>query len=237
MNGANGTNGANGAGFNFRGVFNPNTAYALNDVVTYTPITYNVNVSFGASGSMVGTITTDGTQGVLSVGNIIGWNLTLTDYGTNSTTLTPGNSAFGSGNQNTGGQPNNNFTATSTNLTMTYSNGGFWSVAGASGQFCMTDWSNCFGPVGFGTWSINGDNRYSVSGAGGGSAQLIGTGGTAATSTYIATAPVAAGTALPGTSPWVIMAAAGAGAARHQRFPVLKVRLVRASSVRRVQLV
>ncbi len=74
----------------------------------------------------------------------------------------------------------------------------------------MTDWSNCFGPVGFGTWSTNGDNQYSVSGAGGGSAQLIGTGGTAATSTYIATAPVAAGTAAPGTSPWVLMAAAGA---------------------------
>ncbi|MGC2450334.1 MAG: hypothetical protein WA477_21975, partial [Candidatus Sulfotelmatobacter sp.] len=146
IQGISGTNGTNGTGFNFRGVFNPSTGYALNDVVTYSSITYNVNVAFGASGSMVGTITTDGTQGALSVGNIIGWNLTLTDSGTNSTTLTPSNSAFGSGNQNTGGQPNNNFTATSTSLTMTYSNGGFWSVAGASGQFCMTDWSNCFGP-------------------------------------------------------------------------------------------
>jgi hypothetical protein len=205
-----GTNGTNGTGFNFRGVFNTSTAYAINDVVTSAPITYNVNVSFGASGSMVGTITTDGTQGVLSVGNIVGWSLTLTDHGTNSTTLTPGNSAFGSGNYNTGGQPNSDFSATPTNLTFTYSNGGFWSVAGTSGQFCMTDWSNCFGPVAFGTWSINGDNQYSFSGAGGGSSQVIGTGGTAGgTSTYVATGPVAATTAIPGTLPWVMMAQAG----------------------------
>ncbi len=208
IQGISGTNGTNGAGFNFRGVFNPSTAYALNDVVTYSPITYNVNVSFGASGSMVGTITTDGTIGALNTSNIVSWNLRLADSATNSTTLTPSNSAFSSGNYDTGGQPNNDFTATLTNLTMNYSNGGFWSVAGASGQFCMTDWSNCFGPVGFGTWSINGDNQYSFSGAGG--SQLIGTGGTTATSTYIATAPVAAGTVIPGTSPWVLMAQAGA---------------------------
>ncbi|MGC2477993.1 MAG: hypothetical protein WA485_26880, partial [Candidatus Sulfotelmatobacter sp.] len=140
IQGISGTNGTNGAGFNFRGVFNPSTAYALNDVVTYSPITYNVNVSFGASGSMVGTITTDGTIGALNTSNIVSWNLRLADSATNSTTLTPSNSAFSSGNYNTGGQPNNDFTATSTNLTMNYSNGGFWSVAGASGQFCMTDW-------------------------------------------------------------------------------------------------
>jgi Collagen triple helix repeat (20 copies) len=206
-----GTNGTNGTGFNFRGPFNPNISYTANDVVTSTPITYNVNVSFGTSGSMVGTITTDGTQGVLSVANVIGWSLKLTDYGTNSTTLTPGNSAFDSGNYNTGSQPNSDFTATPTNLTFTYSNGGFWSVAGASGQFCITDWSNCFGPIAFGTWSINGDNQYSQSGAGGGSLQVIGTGGTTGgTSTYVATGPVAANTATLGTLPWTMMAQAGA---------------------------
>ena len=102
-----GTNGTNGTGFNFRGTFNPSTSYASNDVVSYSPITYNVNVSFGASGSMVGTITTDGTIGVLNTSNIVSWNLRLADSATNSTTLTPSNSAFGSGNQNTGGQPNN----------------------------------------------------------------------------------------------------------------------------------
>ena len=68
-------------GFNFRGVFNTSTAYAMNDVVTYAPanITYNVNLTFGSAGSMVGTITTDGTIGVLSTSNIVSWNLTLAD--------------------------------------------------------------------------------------------------------------------------------------------------------------
>jgi hypothetical protein len=214
--GAAGPAGTNGTGFNFRGVFNTSTAYAINDVVTFVPaannITYNVNLTFGSAGSMVGTITTDGTLGVLNTSNIVSWNLTLADSATNSTLLTPSNSAFSSGNYNTGGQPNNDFTATSTTLTMTYSNGGFWGVSGASGQFCMTDWSNCFGPVAYGTWSINGDNAYSESAAGAGSSQMIGSGGTVAASgasTYVATAPVAAGTAIPGTSPWVMMAQAG----------------------------
>ena len=216
--GTNGTNGINGTGFNFRGAFNTSTAYAINDVVTYAPanITYNVNLTFGSQGSAVGTITTDGTLGALTTSNIVSWNLTLADSPTNSTLLTPGNSAFSSGNYNTGGQPNNDFTATSTTLTMTYSNGGFWSVSGASGQFCMTDWSNCFGPIAYGTWSINGDSAYSDSSVGAGSSQIIGTGGTVATpvtSTYVATGPIAAGTAMPGTLPWTMMAQAGAAGA------------------------
>jgi hypothetical protein len=212
-NGTNGTNGINGTGFNFRNAFDPTATYAVNDVVTFAPtaITYNVNVLFGSAGSMVGTITTDGTQGALNVSNIVSWNLTLSDSSTNFTILTKANSAFSSGIQNTGGLPNGDFTATPTSLTMTYSGGGFWGVAGTSGQFCMTDWSNCFGGIAYGTWSINGDNQYSESPAGAGSSQVIGTGGTAATlgrSTYVATAPVAAGTR-PGTLPWAIMAQAG----------------------------
>src|SRR5208282_5927204 len=208
-----GTNGTNGAGFNFRGAFNTSNTYATNDVVTYAPanITYNVNLTFGSAGSMVGTITTDGTIGVLSAANIVSWNLTLADSPTNSTVLTPSNSAFGSGNYNTGGQPNNDFSATSTTLTMAYSNAGFWYVAGASGEFCMTDWSNCFGPVAYGSWSINGDSQWSYSGVSG--TQTIGTGGTvatSATSTYVATGPIAAGGATPPASPWVLMAQAGA---------------------------
>jgi collagen type VII alpha len=217
LQGPQGVPGANGTGFNFRGAFNTSTAYAINDVVTFAPgannITYNVNLTFGSAGSMVGTITTDGTLGVLSTSNIVSWNLRLADSATNSTLLTPSNSAFSSGNYNTGGQPNNDFTATSTTLTMTYNNGGSWGVSGASGQFCMTDWSNCFGPVAYGTWSINGDNAYSESAIGGGSSQTIGSGGatsTPAMSTYVATGAVSAGTAMPGTSPWVMMAQAGA---------------------------
>jgi collagen triple helix repeat protein len=216
--GTNGTNGTNGMGFNFRGAFNTSNTYATNDVVTYAPtsITYNVNLTFGSAGSMVGTITTDGTIGVLSTSNIVSWNLKLADSPTNSTLLTPSNSAFSSGNYNTGGQPNNDFTATSTTLTMAYSNAGFWGVSGTSGAFCMTDWSNCFGPIAFGSWSINGDNAWSYSGVGAGSSQVIGTGGTAvpsATSTYVATAPVTAGAAAPPASPWALMAQAGAAGA------------------------
>ena len=179
-------------------------------------ITYNVNLTFGSAGSMVGTITTDGTLGVLNTSNIVSWNLTLADIATNSTLLTPGNSAFSSGNDDTGGLPNNDFAATSTTLTMTYNNGGFWGLGGTSGLFCMTDWSNCFGPIAYGTWNINGDNTFSDSAAGAGSSQTIGTGGTVATpvtSTYVATAPVAAGVAIPGTSPWVMMAQGGAAGA------------------------
>ena len=70
--------------------------------MTFAPaannITYNVNLTFGSAGSMVGTITTDGTLGVLTTSNIVSWNLTLADSATNSTLLTPSNSAFSSGN-------------------------------------------------------------------------------------------------------------------------------------------
>ncbi len=40
------------------------------------PITYNVNQTIGG-GSVVGTIQTDGTTGVLNAGNFLAWNLTL----------------------------------------------------------------------------------------------------------------------------------------------------------------
>ena len=218
-NGSNGTPGTNGTSFNFRGVFNPSNAYALNDVVTFTPtlITYNVNLTFGSAGSAVGTITTDGTQGVLSTSNIVNWSLKLADSATNSTILTPGNSAFSSGNYNTGGQPNSDFSATPTNLTFTYANAGSWSVGGASGSLCITNWSNCFypGSNNYGTFGINGDGLPTYSSYAG-SSQVIATGGavsTGSTSTYIAKGLVAAGTAIPGTAPWVMMAQAGTNGA------------------------
>src|SRR6202011_3812157 len=89
--GTNGTNGTNGTGFNPRGTWNSATSYAVNDVVSYASkgITYNVNLTFGSAGSVVGTITTDGTIGVLNVANMVSWNLTVTDHGTNSTIFTP----------------------------------------------------------------------------------------------------------------------------------------------------
>src|SRR5207302_10023094 len=90
---------------------------------------------------------------------------------------------------------------------------GSWSVAGASGQLCFTSYSNCFGPVSFGTWNINGDGQSTYSGASG--SQAVGTGGATThggTSTYVATGPVAAGT-VPGTLPWAMVAQAGAAGA------------------------
>ncbi|MGA2957164.1 MAG: hypothetical protein ABSF48_15750 [Thermodesulfobacteriota bacterium] len=49
-------------------------------------ITYAVNESIGATGSVNGTITTDGTVGFLSASNIVGWDLTLND-GTDTATI------------------------------------------------------------------------------------------------------------------------------------------------------
>jgi collagen type VII alpha len=204
-----GTNGTNGTGFNPRGSWNSATSYAANDVVSFTGITYNVNLTFGSAGSVVGTITTDGTIGVLNISNMVSWKLTVTDHGTNSTILTQANSAFSSGTFNTGGLPNQDFSATSTALLFNYGAGdaGSWSVAGASGQLCFTSYSNCFGPVSFGTWNINGDGQSTYSGVSG--SQAVGSGGAVGgTSTYVATAPVAAGTAL-GMLPWTMMAQAG----------------------------
>ena len=43
-------------------------------------IIYNVNEVVGAGG-VVGTITTDGTVGVLSAADIVAWNLTVTGIG------------------------------------------------------------------------------------------------------------------------------------------------------------
>lgn len=42
------------------------------------PLTYNVNRTIGI-GSVTGSITTDGSFGVLSTGNVIGWNLVIDD--------------------------------------------------------------------------------------------------------------------------------------------------------------
>ncbi|MGA2909822.1 MAG: PEP-CTERM sorting domain-containing protein [Terracidiphilus sp.] len=55
-------------------------------------ITYAVNESIGATGSVNGTITTDGTVGFLSASNIVGWDLTLND-GTDTATINSADSA------------------------------------------------------------------------------------------------------------------------------------------------
>jgi hypothetical protein len=122
-----------------------------------------VNQVFGSAGSAVGTITTDGTLGVLNPSNVTSWDLTLTD-GASSTTLTPLNSTVGSGVYNTVGL-NNDFTATSSNLLFDFSGGdaGSWGFSGVSGQWCLTTYSNCFGPApAIGTFGVGGGFNYSV---------------------------------------------------------------------------
>ncbi|MGE0483211.1 MAG: PEP-CTERM sorting domain-containing protein [Gammaproteobacteria bacterium] len=59
------------------------------------PITYNVNRTIGP-GSVVGSITTDGTLGVLGSANVTGWSLTIDDGDGNGpfTLINPGNSGL-----------------------------------------------------------------------------------------------------------------------------------------------
>src|SRR5947209_908359 len=79
-----------------------------------TPITYTFNQTFG-SGSVTGSLTTDGTLGVLNAADLLDWTLTLND-GTNTTVLLTSNSSFGSGLHDTVGPNNVDLTATATNL-------------------------------------------------------------------------------------------------------------------------
>jgi hypothetical protein len=51
----------------------------LVSAVQAAPLTYNVSRSIGAGGSVVGTITTDGTLGVLTTANVTGWTLSIDD--------------------------------------------------------------------------------------------------------------------------------------------------------------
>lgn len=64
-------------------------------IITLAGPVYNVNRTI-ATGSVVGTVETDGTFGVLASGNVIGWSLTI-DNGEGSgpfTLLNPGNSGL-----------------------------------------------------------------------------------------------------------------------------------------------
>lgn len=142
-------------------------------------IQYNVNLAFGSAGTATGTITTDGTQGVLNPSNISSWNLALYD-GTNSTTLTPSNSEVTFGVLD-GPGTNTDLSATPTSLLFNYDVGDFgsWSFGSTAGQgeFCVTSYSNCFGPPdAFGTYGIGGDVLWVYSGASG--TQVIASDGT-----------------------------------------------------------
>lgn len=77
------------------------------------PITYRVNQAIGV-GSVVGTITTDGTTGVLGAGNITAWSLQLNGDGASASLSSPSSSVFVVGSD---------LTATSTNLSFNFSGG------------------------------------------------------------------------------------------------------------------
>jgi hypothetical protein len=79
------------------------------------PIVYNVSHSVGTD-TVSGTITTDGTIGVLSYADILGWNLLLSD-GTTSITLTPSSD----GGQMYSGIQGSDLAATSSTLSFNYS--------------------------------------------------------------------------------------------------------------------
>src|SRR4051812_25845490 len=121
---------------------------------------YSVNIALPSNG-VTGTITTDGTVGVLHGANLVSWNLTLND-GIHSTTLLNTNSTFTSGLHDTVGLNNVDFTASATNLFFNYTSadGGFIGFSNASGQLCITGWSNCFGPTAIGLYNIGGDNAF-----------------------------------------------------------------------------
>jgi PEP-CTERM motif len=121
-------------------------------------ITYTVNSSVGASGSVTGSITTDGNTGVLGTADILDWNLVLND-GTNPTfTL---NGVANSAEEVVGVD----LTATATQLLFDYSgaDGGFFLLEnlsiGDSGPFaCFEASSACSTtPPGVSLAALNGE--------------------------------------------------------------------------------
>jgi hypothetical protein len=67
------------------------------------PITYDVDLTLGLAGSVVGTITTDGTLGIpLGESNVIGWDLNLTTDTNASNRINIFNSWFDSSRTNDG---------------------------------------------------------------------------------------------------------------------------------------
>ena len=127
---------------------------SLPHVAAATPISYNVLDLISGTASMSGTITTDGTLGVLSAANIIAWNLTLFD-GSDSSQIV--NGVNSSEVQVHGGA----LSATLTTLTFNFTSGlgarDFYFAAPIAGELCYTSFGNCWGTPGAGVWSVGGD--------------------------------------------------------------------------------
>ena len=130
-----------------------NSAYA-------SDIVYSVDQIIGP-GSVTGTITTDGTIGILSASDIVGFNLTLND-GSNTANLSSGTVINNRDACCSGGVPNSvDLTASLTNLMFNYSgsDSGYFEIGNSSGAICYTNTSNCWGPTGVGLYSVDGDGR------------------------------------------------------------------------------
>lgn len=80
-------------------------------------ITYNVDLSVGATGSVVGDIVTNGAIGQITQGDIVNWNLTIKDA-SGSVQLNDANSQYAI-NNNVG--TSSDVDATATNLTFNFS--------------------------------------------------------------------------------------------------------------------
>jgi hypothetical protein len=94
------------------------------------PITYNVDQTIG-TGSVTGSIVTDGVLGVLGSGDITGWNLHL-NSGAATFDLNSTNSYLGGGGV---------VTATSQELTYDFSRNYFgFFINGTEGSFSLTGW-------------------------------------------------------------------------------------------------
>ena len=120
-------------------------------------IQYTVNQTIG-SGSVTGTITTDGTIGTLAAADVISWNLHLNDGTKTGVEASGVNAAFvvveGSA-----------LTATLTTLTYDYSfvSGSDFYFGDTStpydGELCYTSYGNCWGPTGVGLYNVGSDGQ------------------------------------------------------------------------------
>jgi len=121
--------------------------------VSHAQIVYQVDRTIGA-GTVTGFVTTDGTLGVLSSANIIGWELTLT-----SPNLVGGPSeTISSDSQTQTGVIGSNTTATATDLMfdMNAAGSNYFLLQGSSGNYWCIETAGCTGLgageyMGFGT--------------------------------------------------------------------------------------
>lgn len=151
-------------------------AMSLSRAVSASPIQYNLIDLISGAPSISGTVTTDGTLGILSAANFIDWDVTLFD-GTNTgheKKGDPGTSVVLSGPELTASlstltfdfsSPSHGYLSFNTTFTTPY-----------PGTACYTSDSNCWGPTGVGVYSVGGNGQSHYSALFG--SQVIANGGT-----------------------------------------------------------